>query len=104
VTDLAQYIAASRYPLFLVQILNRQLSRHPRKKYPRQNLNPKKFRFSLDAGGGLLSVSVKSSSGWEELDEAAMDAVRAAAPFASIPTELGRDELALSMTLRFKLD
>jgi protein TonB len=63
-----------------------------------------KFRFSLDAGGGLLSVSVKSSSGWEELDEAAMDAVRAAAPFASIPTELGRDELALSMTLRFKLD
>jgi len=63
-----------------------------------------KFRFSLDAGGGLLSLSVKSSSGWEELDEAALDAVRAAAPFASIPQELGREELALSMTLRFKLD
>lgn len=63
-----------------------------------------KFRFSLDAGGGLLSVSVKSSSGWEELDAAALNAVRAAAPFASIPQELGRDELALSMTLRFKLD
>jgi len=63
-----------------------------------------KFRFSLDAGGELLSVGVKSSAGWDELDAAALEAVRAAAPFTPIPLELGRDELTLAMTLRFKLD
>ncbi len=63
-----------------------------------------KVSFSLDAGGGLAGVSVKSSSGFDELDNAALDAVRRAAPFPAIPTETGRNEMNLSITLTYMLN
>lgn len=63
-----------------------------------------KVSFSIGADGGLNSVSVRDSSGYDELDEAALDAVRAAAPFDPLPEAAGRDELALSLTLRFNLN
>jgi periplasmic protein TonB len=63
-----------------------------------------KVSFTLDAGGGLAGVSVKSSSGFDELDSAALDAVRRAAPFGALPAEVGRDELSLSITLKYTIE
>jgi len=63
-----------------------------------------KVSFTVSADGGLKAVSVKASSGYDELDEAALSAVRDAAPFAPIPPEAGRQQLSLSITLRFSLN
>jgi periplasmic protein TonB len=60
-----------------------------------------KVSFTVDAGGSLARASIKSSSGYDELDNAALDAVRRAAPFPAIPAEAGRDNLALSITLSY---
>lgn len=62
-----------------------------------------KISFTLSADGSLESVSIRSSSGFDELDEAALAAVRDAAPFDALPEEAGRSELALSITLNFNL-
>jgi len=63
-----------------------------------------KVGFTIMADGQLADVHVKSGSGWDELDEAALDAVRSAAPFDAIPEETDRAELALSITLKYTLD
>jgi len=62
-----------------------------------------KISFTLNAGGDLLKASVSSSSGYDELDDAALDAVRGAAPFDPIPSGTGRDELRFALTLNFSL-
>jgi periplasmic protein TonB len=63
-----------------------------------------KIGFTVDASGSLDAVTVKSSSGYDELDSAALDAVRAAAPFDPIPVETGKARLNLSITLKFNLN
>ena len=63
-----------------------------------------KVGFTVSADGSLAGVQIKSSSGYDELDSAAIDAVNNAAPFDAIPAELGRDNLSLSITLKYTLD
>lgn len=63
-----------------------------------------KVSFTVAASGMLAGVSVKSSSGYDELDSAALDAVRRAAPFSAIPVETGKDELSLSITLKYSIN
>jgi periplasmic protein TonB len=62
-----------------------------------------KVSFTIDSGGSLLSATVRSSSGFDELDQAALDAVQNAAPFDEIPQETGKSQLSLSITLKFSL-
>jgi protein TonB len=62
-----------------------------------------KVSFTVDASGVLVSASVSSSSGSDELDSAALAAVNRAAPFAPIPAELNRSSAKLSVTLKFYL-
>jgi len=63
-----------------------------------------KVGFTVAADGSLAGVRVKSGSGWDELDAAALEAVRRAAPFDQLPPESGRDELGLSITLKYSLN
>lgn len=60
--------------------------------------------FTLDRSGALLAVSIKQSSGSERLDEAAMQAVRDAAPFPPFPEGSPRQHWDFSLPLRFALD
>jgi len=57
----------------------------------------------ISADGSLESVSVSSSSGYDELDEAALDAVRAAAPFDAFPEGIGKSVIKFGYSLRFSL-
>jgi protein TonB len=57
----------------------------------------------LSSDGSLDSVSVSSSSGYDELDEAALSAVRDAAPFDSFPEGINKSTIKFSMSLRFSL-
>lgn len=62
-----------------------------------------KVGFTLSQDGSLDSVAVRESSGFDELDQAAVATVRAAAPFDPLPGESGRDTLTLTITLKFSL-
>jgi protein TonB len=60
------------------------------------------FRISQD--GGLMGVSVKSSSGDRTLDEASLKAVNDAAPFPPIPKEAAMDSIQLSVSLLYRIN
>jgi protein TonB len=62
-----------------------------------------KVTFTVASGGGVSGVSVASSSGFSELDNAAVQAVKNAAPFAAIPPELGKSSLTMNITLKYYL-
>lgn len=63
-----------------------------------------KLKFVLNASGQLDSTEIASSSGYSELDEQALSAVRSAAPFGHLPDGIGRDSLPMSITLKYKVD
>lgn len=56
--------------------------------------------FSMDRGGKLLGVWIKSSSGQAALDQAAIDTIRRAEPLPSIPPALP-DSMKIEMALGF---
>jgi periplasmic protein TonB len=58
--------------------------------------------FTVNREGGVSSVSVAKSSGYDTLDAAAQDAVRRAAPFQPLPRELG-DAFTLRVPIVFQL-
>jgi protein TonB len=60
------------------------------------------LRAVIRADGLLVEVSVQRSSGHEELDEAAMETVRAASPL-HLRHELGRAQVAVTVPLVYKL-
>ena len=62
-----------------------------------------KVSFTVSSGGSVSGVSVSSSSGFSELDNAAVQAVKNAAPFGAIPPELGKSSLTMSITLKYYL-
>lgn len=61
---------------------------------------------AVNADGSVNSIHVRSSSGHEELDQAAIRIVRLAAPFAAFPSELkvDYDVLWITRTWRFFID
>ncbi len=61
-------------------------------------------RFTVSSGGVVTNVVVEESSGFQSLDNAAVNAVSASSPVPPIPTELGVDVLMLSLLIIFDLD
>jgi protein TonB len=61
------------------------------------------LRFLLVASGEVMRLEVKKSSGNDSLDQAALDAVRRAAPFAKPPDGFIDGRLPMELTIIFKL-
>lgn len=59
--------------------------------------------FTIRADGRLAGVRVAESSGSEVLDEAALQAVRDAAPFPPFPESIGRERWDFTLPLTFAL-
>lgn len=57
--------------------------------------------FVVAASGQASGISIARSSGQPELDKAALDSVRRAAPFAKIPEEAGRSSWAFNVPIVF---
>ena len=62
-----------------------------------------KVRFTVSASGSVSSASVSASSGFSDLDNAAISAVKNAAPFGAIPAELEKSSLSLTISLKYYL-
>lgn len=90
--------AVSNYPGKVLAKLRRTLrgiSRGIRAKAQ----NDVHVSFSVDATGGVGGVRVVQSSGSPELDSAAVEMVRRAAPFPPIPPEAGRSSWQFTLPL-----
>ncbi len=59
--------------------------------------------FSINKDGSLSRVSVVRSSGYESLDNAAVNAIKDAAPFPQLPKRLGINRLNIYATFLYKL-
>lgn len=62
-----------------------------------------RVRFRLSAEGQLLTSAVDTGSGFAELDEAALNAVRRVAKFPAFPHPLGAGDREFVVTLNFTL-
>jgi TonB family protein len=59
--------------------------------------------FKLDRNGKILELSVENSSGYKILDQAAIRAIKEAAPFPTIPESLNKNYASLKIPISFIL-
>ncbi len=79
-----------------------------RKKYPRKAKRRGEegqviVQFILLKSGRIKNLSLVSATPYAELNEAALEAVRRAAPFSSFPDEIGEEFLELELPFRFEI-
>jgi protein TonB len=92
----------SRYLSQLLQIISHQ------KFYPKASLLNEETgiveaRLTLDANGSLLHAEIKKSSGFPNLDAAALKTIQSIANFPAPPPSLGTP-LSLSVPIRYELN
>ncbi len=63
-----------------------------------------RLSFTLAPDGSIISSSIGKSSGYTELDDAALSALRAVARFPAFPTKLGASPRPFIVSLEFTLD
>ena len=88
----------ARYPGQVERKLGRAL------RYPRdagRASGEAEVHFVLDAGGRVLRVSLRRSSGNPIIDQAALDTVQRAAPYPPFPAGSGRTQWEFSIPLNF---
>ena len=59
--------------------------------------------FTLDKGGRLMKAGLAKTSGYQLLDEAALEAVHQAAPYPEIPAELNMKTFQFKLPISFIL-
>jgi len=62
-----------------------------------------RVRFLIDKSGNVNSLEIIKKSHYASLDQAALEAVRRAAPFSKPPASISRNALKLELTINFKL-
>lgn len=90
--------AVSNYPGTVVAKLRRALRGIPRGARAKAQ-NDVHVGFIVNASGSVGSVRIVQSSGSADLDQAAMETVRRAAPFPPIPPEAGRSSWQFTLPL-----
>ena len=79
-----------------------------RKKYPRKAKREGKegqvtVQFTVMKSGKIKDLLLVAGTSYAELNKAAMDAVKRAAPFPGLPEELGQDFLELVLPFNFTI-
>ena len=62
-----------------------------------------RLEFKIEKDGRMTRIRVLSSSGYEALDRAIVDAIKLAAPFSPLPTSMAKDSLVITATFRYVL-
>jgi len=62
-----------------------------------------RLEFKIEKDGRMTRIRILSSSGYEILDRAIVDAIKLAAPFAPLPTSMAKDSLLVTATFRYVL-
>lgn len=80
-----------------------RLWKYPRKSYERNEEGYTVIRMSIDADGRLAAIMLMSSSGYEELDAAALEVVQTAAPFEPLPEMYNLSRLNIVASFEYKI-
>jgi TonB family protein len=87
-----------------IKIAVRNAKSYPQMSQRLRETGSTQINFTVASNGELTSASITESSGYDRLDQAAIDAVRAAAPFDPIPPDSGLETVSMSITLIFELN
>jgi protein TonB len=82
--------------------LNRH-KRYPRSSQSRREEGLAQVEFSIDPRGNVLSARVVRSSGFPELDQAALDMISRASPVPAPPPEIAQARMTLNLPVQFDL-
>jgi len=77
--------------------------RYPQMARRRSQEGSVRIRFLIDKSGNVNSLEIIKKSHYASLDQAALEAVRRAAPFSKPPASISREALKLELTINFKL-
>ena len=93
-----------KYVNYLTKIKNKisQID-YPQKAFEKNEEGTVTVKMSIDANGSLAGVTLMSSSGYAELDDGAINVVRAAAPFEPLPEIYNLSRLHITVTFLYKL-
>jgi len=93
-----------KYVNYLTKIKNKisQID-YPQKAFEKNEEGTVTVKMSIDANGSLAGVTLMSSSGYAELDDGAINVVRAAAPFEPLPKIYNLSRLHITVTFLYKL-
>ncbi|ODR96488.1 hypothetical protein AUC70_14485 [Methyloceanibacter stevinii] len=58
-------------------------------------------RLTVKSDGELVTHKIVKSSGYKELDNAALESIASAAPFPAIPSDVGEETISVSVPFRF---
>ena len=58
-------------------------------------------RVTISRDGGLVDARIDTSSGWPVIDSAELDAIRKAAPFPPVPSDMPGDPVILILRMNY---
>ena len=90
-------------------IIQRRIEECSKKEYPKSSMKSKrqgvlKVQFTILKNGQLGNVSLLTKTDYPELNQAAMAAVKRAAPFAGIPDSIMGQSLRFIVPIKFKVN
>ena len=76
---------------------------YPQAAFEREEEGIAVIKFSIGEGGDITSSQILESSGYNYLDQGALDVVRTAAPYAPLPREFNISQLNIVARFQYKL-
>ncbi|MBF0232461.1 MAG: energy transducer TonB [Desulfamplus sp.] len=98
----SEEISAKQYFNAIRQMIEKN-RRYPQMARRRNQEGSVRVRFLIDSNGNVNSLEIVKRSDYESLNQAALEAVKRAAPFSKPPAYIDESALKLELTINFKL-
>ena len=92
----------SRYLGQMIQIINRQKF-YPRLSLLNEETGTVQMKVTLNASGHVEQAEIKSTSGFERLDAAALKTLQSISTFPALPAELGQS-ITITVPIRYEVN
>ena len=100
--DVTEALAQRDYTPLVVGQIYKSIS-YPRRAVDKNQQGTVRIAVSIDLSGELVDASITQKSDFKLLNKAALKAVKDAAPFPPMPTEMKTEIFELSLPITFRL-